>query len=793
MKRFLIPFCAAILGVGLLLALHRRVDFATGWNVQQDRATLLHIAHQMARKTGLDTTHWPVEVSASIDRDLHRYRLAHPSDPAVAATPDLTAKVIFTSPEKKGSFTATLFPDSPSDTHIAGWEREEQGFAEKASTKADMAKASAIAEEALRSIVGNRAAEYHLVNNAAESKEGLRFTWERNATSPNAIEDSVEVAVRGGAATSAEWKRPVPKSSDSGAKLSPVGTLTFFDVVLWLIAGVICIVIYVIAFVRRSIAHRGPISFGLLAFLLSLVKAIFSEDLQNAVRISSSGEASRVASVIVILLNSLVAGAAVIIVAGAGQVVASQAGNVWFSLRTVLSRFAISRPVGESVLAGLLLSPLLAAFPFVLAAVPVLGAFRWEGSPLNLLFSRSPLLASGSSLSPQLLGVFGVIFPLLDQRISSTKLRRVLQVSLGCLLMSGPNSEFRDGFPQWILAGVGLFLGLAYLNSHFGLLAIVVAALGKAWIVTAVVFFSQPHSHQMGWKIIAILSSGVIVSLLIFLKGRNVEATSSGTRLILEVASERDRLRAEFSIAHRAQQEMLPASPPALDGFELAASCSPSKEVGGDLYDFLQLPDGRWALGVADVSGKGVPAALYMTLTKGLLASITQHSSDLAAIVSEVNLHLYTAGRRKIFVTMALGALDPQSRVLEYARAGHNPVIWRRRHLDSTSLVQSGGMGLGITAGKVFERTLAIERMKLEDGDTVVFYSDGLTEAMNIETEQFGEDRLMAAVERTDDMTATAARTSILDEISAFLDGVHPQDDMTLVVLRVGRAAHSAN
>jgi sigma-B regulation protein RsbU (phosphoserine phosphatase) len=122
---------------------------------------------------------------------------------------------------------------------------------------------------------------------------------------------------------------------------------------------------------------------------------------------------------------------------------------------------------------------------------------------------------------------------------------------------------------------------------------------------------------------------------------------------------------------------------------------------------------------------------------------------------------------------------------MDYVRAGHNPVVWRRLKARETRLLSGGGIGLGIAAPALFGKTLAIETLDLAPGDALVFYSDGLTEAMNESLEQFGEERLMAAVERADGTDATAARDSILEEVRRFLGGVHAQDDLTIAVLRV--------
>jgi sigma-B regulation protein RsbU (phosphoserine phosphatase) len=300
--------------------------------------------------------------------------------------------------------------------------------------------------------------------------------------------------------------------------------------------------------------------------------------------------------------------------------------------------------------------------------------------------------------------------------------------------------------------------------------------------------FVLAHQGRSSWGFVLMLMLLGAGALWCCLRGtaESVGDPLATNPMVTGFRAEREKLVAEFSVARRAQQDMLPQGPPIVPGYSIAASCTPSLEVGGDLYDFLKLKDGRIGIGVADVSGKGVPAALYMTLTKGLLSAVTRNNSELKIVVEEVNRHLHGVTRKKVFVTMVLGFLDVEKRLLQCARAGHNPMVWRQKEKNNTRLVSPGGLGLGITAGRVFGTHLKVEEMQLAEGDAVVFYSDGITEAMNSRLEQFGEQRLMDAVDRTDSLNAAAARDSILTEVHKFLDGVHPQDDMTLVVLRVG-------
>jgi sigma-B regulation protein RsbU (phosphoserine phosphatase) len=324
-----------------------------------------------------------------------------------------------------------------------------------------------------------------------------------------------------------------------------------------------------------------------------------------------------------------------------------------------------------------------------------------------------------------------------------------------------------------------------FLYSRFDILAVLTLQLAGG--VVLAMFMLAHKGLEIGLPAAALLAV-LATAFRINTRGASVsEGDPSATNPALSgFRAEREKLQAEFSVARRAQQGMLPQSAPEIPGYSIAASCTPSLDVGGDLYDFLKLPDGRIGIGVADVSGKGVPAALYMTLTKGLLASVSKDNSELAGVVEEVNRHLHGVTRKKVFVTMALGFLDAEKRVLQCVRAGHNPVVWRQASRDLTTLVAPGGLGLGITASRVFANQLKMVELELSEGDSVVFYSDGITEAMNSSLEQFGEQRLMEAVEKTDRLDAAAAHDSILSTVREFLSGVHPQDDMTLVVLRVG-------
>jgi phosphoserine phosphatase RsbU/P len=174
-------------------------------------------------------------------------------------------------------------------------------------------------------------------------------------------------------------------------------------------------------------------------------------------------------------------------------------------------------------------------------------------------------------------------------------------------------------------------------------------------------------------------------------------------------------------------------------------------------------------------------------LTKGLLDSVAEYKSDPGEILREVNRHLYDVCRRKTFVTMFLGVIDPLRRTLSYARAGHNPTIIHRGGAAErkTWMLKSPGMGMGLNQGGTFDRSLKVETIQLERGDKLFFYSDGITEAMNEKRDEYGEDRLMAMAEGTNGLSAEQSRDAVMADVAEFLGTVHPQDDQTLVVLQI--------
>jgi phosphoserine phosphatase RsbU/P len=254
--------------------------------------------------------------------------------------------------------------------------------------------------------------------------------------------------------------------------------------------------------------------------------------------------------------------------------------------------------------------------------------------------------------------------------------------------------------------------------------------------------------------------------------------------------AEKKRLEEELRIAHEIQMSLLPQGPLTMPGLSATALCIPAREVGGDYYDFLPLDDHRVGILIADVSGKGTSAALYMAQLKGLVLSLsTIHRSPRTLLVAANRLIAQHLDARS-FITMTYAVVDLHARTMTYARAGHTPLILvpgpasrsrRARILAPPGMV----VGLKLDSGEMFERLLEEETLPLEPGDIYVFFTDGISEAMNAADDCFGEVRLGRLLEEHANLPAEELRERILREVQAFVAGAPQHDDMTMILLRV--------
>jgi phosphoserine phosphatase RsbU/P len=241
----------------------------------------------------------------------------------------------------------------------------------------------------------------------------------------------------------------------------------------------------------------------------------------------------------------------------------------------------------------------------------------------------------------------------------------------------------------------------------------------------------------------------------------------------------RERLETEVQLARQIQQTFIPESLPQFEDWELAARWKTARQVGGDFYDVFDLPNGRLGLFIADVADKGVPAALFMALTRTLVRAAVIELESPAEAMERVNDLLIPDTRQGMFVTAVYAVLDIDKSELTYVNAGHNPPLWVKGDGSIERLTRTA-IALGVVTGEpVKQRTL-----KLESCDNLFLYTDGLTESFNVEGEFFGEERLLEAIKSTHCASASDLLDVVEKSLLNFVQDMPPADDLTMLVLR---------
>jgi sigma-B regulation protein RsbU (phosphoserine phosphatase) len=264
---------------------------------------------------------------------------------------------------------------------------------------------------------------------------------------------------------------------------------------------------------------------------------------------------------------------------------------------------------------------------------------------------------------------------------------------------------------------------------------------------------------------------------------------------LLQTAAEKKRLEEELRIARQIQMSLLPRGPLEMPGLGVTALCVPAREVGGDYYDFFPLGHDRLGVLIADVSGKGTSAALYMAELKGLVLSLSQIYHSPRELLLEVNRIISENLDSRSFITMSYAVLDLKRGVMTFARAGHTPLIYlpgRAAPRRDAQVLTPNGMVVGLRidgAAAKFAELLEEEQLTLDNGDVIVLYTDGITEAMNDSEDLFGEGRLSRLVEEHGHLPSGELRERILREIEAFVGGADQHDDMTMILIKVERAS----
>ncbi|RMH00055.1 MAG: GAF domain-containing protein [Chloroflexi bacterium] len=256
-------------------------------------------------------------------------------------------------------------------------------------------------------------------------------------------------------------------------------------------------------------------------------------------------------------------------------------------------------------------------------------------------------------------------------------------------------------------------------------------------------------------------------------------ATAVVNHQLYQEAAERDRLEQELHVAQEIQASLIPPGSPHIPHLEIASYWQAARQVGGDFYDFLPLPDGKWGIVVADVADKGVPAALFMALSRTILRAVAFSRQNPAEVLTRANQIIDQDAQSDLFVTLVYAIWDPHTATLTYANAGHNPPLLLRQN-GHVELLKGTGMALGVLPDvKITQKTLC-----LHPNDTLILYTDGVTEAVNANYDEFGLFRLQNTVQSVQKQPATEIIQAIMTAVRQHAADTPQADDITLVVIK---------
>jgi sigma-B regulation protein RsbU (phosphoserine phosphatase) len=273
---------------------------------------------------------------------------------------------------------------------------------------------------------------------------------------------------------------------------------------------------------------------------------------------------------------------------------------------------------------------------------------------------------------------------------------------------------------------------------------------------------------------------------------RTLQSVAAQTGLTLEVAelvrtladqaAQRERMNREIEIAREVQQRLFPQRIPEIAGVGLAGMCRPASEVGGDYYDLIEMEDGHLGFAIGDVSGKGISAALIMaSLRASLRGLVLDDPGDLAKLMQKVNRLVYEASSSSRYATFFFAILDPHTREFRYVNAGHNPPVLVKQVSGELRRLEACGPVVGLLPFAVYETG----HLVLVPGDLLIAYTDGISEAMTAEDEEWGETRMLEAVPRLPTASAAEVLEKVFRAADEFTAGAEQHDDMTLLIMKI--------
>lgn len=769
-KRALVILAIGVLGYVVFAWLFPRYSDGAQWRIRLGAEESIARARIIAAEHGFDVTGWPAEAGMGVDRRLQRQLDDEP--PRVGADVSQAAQIHvgFRNPNDPETAIGVRMNTAGQPTAVVVQREQRPGDDVTVDT------ARPIAERAFRRFVPNASA-YHSAAQEDLGEDGVRFRWESKGTDSEVVRSATAI-VAGSQVRDIRYGSELSQRSERRKRLSTIDVLDSISKITLVLGTLFGLVLYVVATGRRMVPQRLALTLVIIGWLLMLLEMFAELDPRLVAIFYETNDSGRWT---LIFAAAIIAVPVALAVAGAFPYARRRFARQLVSFEELMLRGRItSRGVGAALLTGIAVGGWIASIPYLIRATGVFGRYRIAEAAIDPLFRSGLLPMQVFGVMVAVLIAFALFASFFEDKLRG-RIGRVLAFVLAFTVLL---DDSVDSLAAAILAALLLTIVFDQIFRRIDLLALIAAAASAGWAVSAASRIVQPASSIRfdGWTAVAFGGLIVAAAFVIALWGSVKPYLPWEPR---PARAERERIQAEFEVARQAQQQMLPAKSPELPGTSIASFCRPARQVGGDLYDFVTMSDGTVGITVADVSGKGVPAALVMTITKGLLLAASDGRSDPLETLADVNAGIHSLGNRSVFVTMLFGVFDPNARTFQFVRAGHTPLLWRKASGEVVTL-SPRGIGIGMTSPRTFSTLCERSTITTAPNDFLILYSDGVNEAMNEHTEEFGDERLLVTVRDriATSMTAEEARVILVQAVDDFRGTAPAHDDMTLVVVK---------
>lgn len=659
-------------------------------------------------------------------------------------------------------------------------------------------EATALITAYIKDKIGNDFNEYKLEETKEEnyrSRTDYSFRWEKDEPELNA-KIIITGRVQGNGVAGYQHYFEVPQSDREyfEAVEAIYGTISAIFVVLLMMTA------YYL-FLKKY--HQGEIwmSMGRLIFIIFFT--VFLMEIINFW--PSVGYGAQLGNlsfiyvkIIVLLINALISFFLSLLVFAAWTVGESYARSLWPNKLKGIDAFIKGHITavesGSSLLKGFVLGAAIALSFLIgdlLLSRPNSNIFISPAGLLDIFGGFIPVISIiGESFTGAVLAGIAVTFFVVNISYQRWKKKWVsiliagIVTTMGFIIAATPPSL--NNFAVNVFSGFLFGCVMAYLYFSFDILTIISLHFHTALISKGYALYAANNTFDNINFIILVMI--ILLTPIIYfisrIRNESFVLENYGLPSHVKRISERERLRKEMEIAAKVQLSLLPKEDPKIPGYEIASISIPAIEAGGDYFDFVKLSGNKIGIAIGDVSGKGVGAAIYMTLTKGILQAHAEEDTSPKNVLGKVNRLLYKTIEKNSFVSMFYAILDINNHNILYSRAGHNPAILCSEQKGDTKLLFSKGMALGLEEGSIFTSTLYEEEININNGDVFVLYTDGFTEAMNEKQELYSEEKLVELIKNNRNLSPRDMLNLVLKDVKKFVDNYPQHDDMTMLILK---------